>query len=1040
MPVEITPNSTKFFTQYRNGDDFTDNSGDFTPNLAAEVGEKIQLVQEIDIQWFFQATSSDKVEFENLGSDLFRYKKVNGGWFGDDGFVATDTIDVISSGSPTISGTITNLSQTWMTIQFSTTVTTPDGVTSISLFRGTSDLTALIYKFGLIENQEVFNTASKVTQHDQSYYASGMTEGGGAITFIPQGTYKDWQTGTGSVKRLTDPSTYTQRFEIIHEFIVSPYYVDGQLTNLQNVVLPSLFTNNQSLKYAFRVDFRLALSYVGSAKVTIIDDVPGSVGWFEQNFNGFENLYSITDVNYKDDAAASADGILSNGNSVITVTVAKSSGAFVSTDKIGAIVSFLAESVDYQDKPTTLTENFMYDNNFCLADGTPVAGSGIITETSAVLSGDDIVLTIKTTYSTAQKTVLANKIAPNFLLAISIGDVTILNGNSDRVILIADALPYDRNPDIPGLATLVSWLYFAQDDDIGVEPGSTDLIAWPEDGFASTFEFTIDLNKNVFINSIEIKLVAFNGVTGTFFDLDSFFIPISGAIISGGVQQIEFTGSRGYTLASGSQFNDVTITTGANVGGIQTYTGTFSQKISWQDWIENLAVNTLFYDNTKPNNNLNFKASNYSNISNYTINAAIVMNLTGTSDLGITGDTVYALAGNAITVHDYDKDEFVVPIWSGTIKTFTEDGLTDLGGAILTNGDNTLVEVTWVNSVAPVVAIPNFWGIFRIEVSLQQGYNIFELSSIRNQPTNQLPIPEAGESFLNLTVDSGNILGTGLIDGSLVQGATSYNLSERLQSPNKKAEVDLINFRTESETPDTFTGTIVKSGDVASWNYGDGTALDVTNTPSHVYTVPKEKIGYIQIDSFASVTGLTMNSDKLNGILDLSDLISITTIEIEDHIPLDGIINPSHANVMVKYSVEGCVLLTSVDVSGLTKLGGIFNASLCTGLVTIVLPISTQTFSLFDVNLSNVNYFDLTTLSNLTESIGVTIDLSDNSLNATEVNHFLVDLDAMSTGGFAGRTILIDGNNAAPDGSSGGFDGVTAKANLITKTFIVTSS
>jgi hypothetical protein len=1094
MPTEITPNSTKFYSQFRNGDSFTDNLSDFTPNLAAVVGEKVKLIQQIDIEWFFQATTSNPVDWEFLSGTTFRFKKTNGGWFGDDGFITNDNLDwSFDSGGTTYTtnGDVTNLSQTWMTVQFASVPTPLVGVTSqnssTGLFRGLTDLTALIYKYGLIENNESFNTISKVTQHDQSYYCSGMTEGGGTVTFIPQGTYQDWRTGSGTCERLTNPSDYVQRFEIIHEFIMTPYYIDGELSNLQDDVLPALYDNNQSLKYAFRTEFRLTLSYVGSAKTAIIDDVPGSVGWFNQNFNGFANDYAITDIDYKDDLSNSADGILATGNSVITVTINKISGALVSTDKVGAIVSYLPESADYQDKSTTLTDNFMYDNNYCLADGVPVIGTGVITSTSAVISGGDIILTINTTYSTPQQTILAGKTDPNFLLAINIGDITITNGNSDRVMLIGDAEIYETNADIPDLMTLVDFRYFAHDDNIGVDPGWTTLTAWNEDNFAATFEFTVDTNKSAFVNSIELKLVALNPLTGNFFDLDSFFIDISGATVSLGVQQLEFTGTRGYNLVSGSQFNDVTLTTGANVGGVVTYTGTFSQKISWQDWIKNLDADTVFYDNTKPQDNRNYKSSNYSGISNYQINCGIVANVSGVSTLGIAGDTDYALLGGKITTNDYDEDGLVTPIWSGVTETFTEDGVTNLGGAIQTNGDNTLFKETWTNSVAPVVSIPNYWGIHRIEKTNQQGYNIDELSSIRNRAATNLLKPEAGLLWLDLNVVSGDIVATGLIDGAFVQGSTSYNLSSRIQSPNKMASVDLINFRTESLTPDTFNPTITKSGTTATWNYGDGSALDVTNSPSHVYSVPKEKTGYIEVDSFANVSGLSMIDDDINDILDLTDLIAITTVEIEDNLVLDGILNPTHNIATVKYSVKNSPLITSLDVSGLTKLGAIFSFNDCTALTTvtngvsnelfteyngwdcdltgildvsgytrlggsfavngnanltdIVIPSSSETFTYFWAFDTSCGYLNFTQIPNMTEINNCHIALGNMSgTTVTDINHMLVDLDTNSTGAFTGRAIFMDGTNPAPDGSSGGYDGLTAKANLIAKGFTVTTN
>ena len=64
-----------------------------------------------------------------------------------------------------------------------------------------------------------------------------------------------------------------------------------------------------------------------------------------------------------------------------------------------------------------------------------------------------------------------------------------------------------------------------------------------------------------------------------------------------------------------------------------------------------------------------------------------------------------------------------------------------------------------------------------------------------------------------------------------------------------------------------------------------------------------------------------------------------------------------------------------------------------------------------------------------------TIYLYDNTMTATEVNHFLTDFDNI---GWTGVTLDISGSNSAPDGSSGGFDGITARNSLTGKTWSIT--
>ena len=168
-------------------------------------------------------------------------------------------------------------------------------------------------------------------------------------------------------------------------------------------------------------------------------------------------------------------------------------------------------------------------------------------------------------------------------------------------------------------------------------------------------------------------------------------------------------------------------------------------------------------------------------------------------------------------------------------------------------------------------------------------------------------------------------------------------------------------------------------------------------------------------------------------------MLFVTSFTCKVNPGLTSITNPITSTVITNYDVNSNNL-SILDVSGMDRLSGVFNCSANPSLTTLTLPTSSQTFSKFIANDCNLNYFDFTTLSNLTESAGVSIDLVNNNLTKAEVNHFLVDLDTISTNAYTGRSIAIAGTNSAPDGSSGGYDGLTAKSNLISKGFTVTTN
>lgn len=84
----------------------------------------------------------------------------------------------------------------------------------------------------------------------------------------------------------------------------------------------------------------------------------------------------------------------------------------------------------------------------------------------------------------------------------------------------------------------------------------------------------------------------------------------------------------------------------------------------------------------------------------------------------------------------------------------------------------------------------------------------------------------------------------------------------------------------------------------------------------------------------------------------------------------------------------------------------------------------------------NLKYFGIENLSGSNDNI-LSIQLENNSMTAAVVNENLVKLDNL---GWTGNTVDIDGNNAAPDNTSGGFDGIAAKLSLIGKGWSVTSN
>jgi len=795
MGVEILEISTKYYNEFKNGAGFTDSLADFTTNFTGSVMENVKLVKEIDISWDSEASESDIFDVDGIN---LRITRRGSGSFINDGFSIGDKFDFYDE-TPVLdfTGEITSISDSLIifTVISGTPTSTVNGYRK-AVMRGLTDLTALIYGFGLIGNSETFNIESKVSGNDQAYYGSeiGIDSGGGRSTAFVDlqklGSYKDWQTGSLKCRYVSNPSTYVQRFEIEHVFTIVPYYLDGEISNLQDNVLPNLYAGLNTLKYAYNPAFRTVLSNPNTEKSIESDRFLGSVAWYGENFNGFNSNYKVNSIDYEEQATTNAaDGVLITTKTKVVIEVEKLLGNFIAGERAGVYISYLPEQLEYTDTILTdLKENFLFDNALNNEGLGAVNGSeNIISNFEIInLSGNTMTLSFEVEYSLDQKlrlSALNNQSPAQYLIAVQLGDVTIASGNSDRLILLADVNQYDESADIPDLLNFTKFDILTHNKQLGVLNGTTDVTAWNEDGVLVDYTFNLDLNKEAVLNSLDFLLVAYDPITKKYFELDKYSFNIFPAIVSGGIQQLILNATRGYILKNGDQFNDVNLEVGANVANLQDYNGLISQKFSWQDWIENLDVDTIFFDPTKPNNNRNIKSSNYSFLNGYEIRLAFFGNVFGTSYLGVSGLTDYLVLTPPLTVYDYQQDGNVTPVWSETIETFDASGTTNLGGAILT-GQDTLFRSTWVNSVGPVTSLTGLWGINRIEETNQIGYAITEMSSLNEPATNQLLKAKPTLTFLDIQLVSGNVVLECLIDGNIAESGVEYNLSTRIQDDN----------------------------------------------------------------------------------------------------------------------------------------------------------------------------------------------------------------------------------------------------------------
>jgi len=179
-------------------------------------------------------------------------------------------------------------------------------------------------------------------------------------------------------------------------------------------------------------------------------------------------------------------------------------------------------------------------------------------------------------------------------------------------------------------------------------------------------------------------------------------------------------------------------------------------------------------------------------------------------------------------------------------------------------------------------------------------------------------------------------------------------------------------FTTESTTPASCSPTITVSGGVASWNFGDGSAVQLSNSPSRTYTdlAASHEVGILDFD-FDLLDVLTWNSvDDDILTIDLTSMPNITNADVSTNANMTSILAGSLSLTVFAFTGSGSLLVLDLSDNALTAI-------------------------------------DLTSGPVLT-----TVDLSDNSLDAADLDQSFVDIVASSVNG---GTYDYSGNGAPTD-------------------------
>lgn len=801
MPINAQVTQQKFFSQYRNGETWSLLPDDFTQWLLGSVGEKLRTEIDVQISW---GTSSDGSPNDGISAAGNEMHRVAGSWL-DDGIslgdivVAWDGNGSVSAPNIVNGATVTFVDDTQMIFDVPVNVTS--GNFPWVRVLGKSDLQGCFFKYGLIGNNESTNYDSKISFVEQAYSINGLVAAGTGVPLTMNAqdynVNKSWVNGNVTCQfEGTLANGTVKKYKIIHEFIVLPYFVDGWLQNILNQSLPILFNSGNSLKYVFSADFRKTVNNPNELKIVSQDSVQGSVGWFEQNFNGFLNKFNVSGLTITESGSGAAASALIVGEKTnFSFQINNTSGNWIGTEQVIIGISYLPDQTGQENPVNEVVDNYLLETKLTTVGDAPVSDT-IIKDFEVTHPGGSVLdVSVDFEYTSNQQALLDDSkyYVVWCLIGSDVSEFTANQSNAldDRAPLIVDAQQYVKNSDIPGLARVRGESgFYRHYREYQVQPRKTDVKGWIEDGYLWHVAFDKIVAQRPTITRAEFHLVAYNATTGDWFAIQSFPFDILGNSTfvpnpnQTGLdnQIIQIDARRGYNLENDDQFNWAKWNTRNpnNSGDLETHDILIGFKINWEDWLALQSANLAFFAPNQNNNGLNKESSHYQD-NGYVLRTFIDMDL----ELPTGESTQYIISSPDFDVQYYCEDgRGDIPLWQCQIETFNAAETVNFGGEIKTD-ENTLIKATF--TPLNYASGYDYFGIIRLDDEFGSEFSIRELSSMAtvsgafNAPSpNSELIPLPGETGTQIT-DTGSVVELRcLIDYTKIDKGRCYKISARL--------------------------------------------------------------------------------------------------------------------------------------------------------------------------------------------------------------------------------------------------------------------
>ncbi len=773
----------KYFSEWGNGTSFSSNTSDFGTHLKGSIGEKVKAV--IRVQAALISIADTANQFEVLNGNVLR--RQSGSWI-DEGFAVGQSCAFIrdytglnTSNAASVEWTDTILAINDTEIQFSSAIGAV-GYKSDHALVCASKFPALLYNSAIVPNDGALDVRSPYTNDIQGFYYSTIDTTTPTVhTMKNMSGSKSWKSGGATVeyKSSSNPlgiaTNYVHEYEITQEFVISPVFLESYLNALNSGTSPEEFEGDKSVKHVCTFEFRSAMNNPNTTVRLQDEEMLGSVGWINENFNGFENIYSVTLSSYTDTETGDAVNRLQLGKKTKVSGYITGTG-LTNTNQLGVYFWWGAPFSVYSSNKDSFQSTFLWDSLLATMSSGTISATGSerikrvkFDYVDATRVNFEFDIEISSSEQEMINPDLLDVVSDKYFIGVQVGNNNATD-TSNKVILQADWNQFVINNDVAGLVDFYNQRFYDHGMDIS-NGGYSDYKGWKQDGF--NYACTLVLNKflNANLHALKARLIAYNTVSGEEFSLQEYSFDLSNIVEIGTYQKLTLDVEREFRLASGDQFNSIYVNFKDPVGDYQEVELILSMKFDWQSWIKLPGADTIFYNTSLDSNGLGKDASRYEG-NNYEIRLAIDADVKQLTEKL----TKYVNYSPQLKVYGWDLDGNDPAEWSTLIQTFDIDD-NDLGGAILKTGDTKLV-ITFTPQSGDSSGFTDEWVVHRLDKLLSSGYGIIELSSFRDKAKNSPLKPINGETYTKITNTGTEIITESLIDYTKISG--NYNISARL--------------------------------------------------------------------------------------------------------------------------------------------------------------------------------------------------------------------------------------------------------------------